>query len=201
MESHLNSLKQLIIFLLFTLVLSAQASENPEQKKPAKSAAYTTIEWTDLIPQEDLDILLNPPSYITDIEDGSLDDDLGDLLTEDPNDPDMNRYQKALVSDKIKPEMDGASIRLPGFVVPLEFDEDQVITQFFLVPYFGACIHMPPPPPNQIVFVRYPKGLKLEALTYPIWLSGQLETALTESDIAIAAYAMETDSFEYYISE
>ena len=166
-----------------------------------KSSEYKTIEWDDLIPEEDLQILLNPPSSITDIEDGSLEDDFGELLISASDDPELARYQKALVSRDVKQVMNGTFIRLPGFVVPLEFDGQQVITQFFLVPYFGACLHMPPPPPNQIVFVRYPKGLKLEALNYPVWLSGKLETALTESDMATAVYAMDMDSFEYYISE
>ena len=182
-------------------MFSVGAGDLISSEPQKKSSEYKTIEWDDLIPEEDLQILLNPPSSITDIEDGSLEDDFGQLLGSVSDDPELARYQKALVSRDVKQVMNGTFIRLPGFVVPLEFDGQQVITQFFLVPYFGACLHMPPPPPNQIVFVRYPKGLKIEALNYPVWLSGKLETTLTESDMATAVYAMDMDSFEYYVSE
>ena len=54
--------------------------------------------------------------------------------------------------------------RIPGFVVPLKTTEDIRILEFFLVPYYGACIHVPPPPPNQIIHVKYKEGFTLEAL-------------------------------------
>tara|TARA_A100001011_G_scaffold281072_2_gene291053 strand:- start:374 stop:979 length:606 start_codon:yes stop_codon:yes gene_type:complete len=201
MGYELRRLRHLLCLLIVTTIFSVSADDDVVFESHKKSSEYKTIEWDDLIPEEDLQILLNPPSFITDIEDGSSEDDFGELLSSASDDPDLARYQKALVSKDVKPGMNGMLIRLPGFVVPLEFDGQQVITQFFLVPYFGACLHMPPPPPNQIVFVRYPKGLKLEALNYPVWLSGKLETAITESDMATAVYAMDMDSFEYYVSE
>jgi hypothetical protein len=89
-------------------------------------------------------------------------------------------------------------IRLPGFVVPLEFNEDQVITQFFLVPYFGACLHMPPPPPNQIVLVDAPRGLTVEELSTPLWISGKLSTQVTENDMAMSTYSLQMMDYERY---
>jgi hypothetical protein len=50
--------------------------------------------------------------------------------------------------------LDGQNIRLPGYIVPLEVSEEGRTTEFLLVPYFGACIHVPPPPSNQIVHVK-----------------------------------------------
>ena len=91
-------------------------------------------------------------------------------------------YQLALVSTRIKPEMDGRAVRIPGFIVPLEFDGEQIITEFFLVPYFGACLHMPPPAPNQIIHVNYEKGLELEALYDPFWITGILSASLVKND-------------------
>jgi hypothetical protein len=82
--------------------------------------------------------------------------------------------------------------------VPLEFDDEQTITQFFLVPYFGACIHMPPPPPNQLIYVSYPEGLKLEALYDPFWITGLLKTSLVENETAISAYAIDVNSIMPY---
>lgn len=161
-------------------------------------SSFKTIEWTELMPKEDLEILLNPPSYINDIEDGSFEDQISsqvaNALAAASDDP----YQQALSSTRIVQEMDGQAIRIPGFIVPLEFDDEQTITQFFLVPFFGACIHVPPPPPNQIIFVNYPKGLKVEALYDPFWVSGIVKTSLVENEVATAAYSMQMQSFELY---
>ena len=56
-------------------------------------------------------------------------------------------------------ELDGEFVRIPGYVVPFDFDSDQSWAEFLFVPYMGACIHTPPPPPNQIVLVRLAKKL------------------------------------------
>ena len=97
--------------------------------------------------------------------------------------------------------MDGRAVRIPGFIVPIEFNGEQTITEFFLVPYFGACLHMPPPPPNQIIYVKSAEGLKLEALYYPFWISGDLKASMVENDMATAAYSMEMNNYEAYQQE
>lgn len=67
-----------------------------------------------------------------------------------------------------------------------------------LVPYFGACIHVPPPPLNQIVFVRYEKGFEVEEIWMPFFVSGTLHTAPLENEMVTAAYTMiATDIQEY----
>jgi hypothetical protein len=97
------------------------------------------------MPPEVLAILLNPPEYIAEIEDGSAEDQISSQMKSAMNQSEEDAYQQALVSTDVNENLDGAMIRIPGFVVPLEFDEEQTISQFFLVPYFGACLHMPPP--------------------------------------------------------
>ena len=159
---------------------------------------FITVKWTDLMPKEDLDVLLNPPSYVTDIEDGSFEDQISNQIQNTLAEANDDRYQQALNSTGIIPEMNGKGIRIPGFIVPLEFDDEQTITQFFLVPFFGACIHVPPPPPNQIIFVNYPQGLKLKALYDPFWVKGILKTSLIKNDMATAAYSMDMQTYEAY---
>lgn len=95
-------------------------------------------------------------------------------------------------------ELDGELIRIPGFVVPLEFNKEQAATQFFLVPYYGACIHTPPPPPNQIILVNYPQGFSLEYIDEPIWASGQIEVGLQSNEIAESVYTMNMLEYEIY---
>ena len=162
---------------------------------------FKTVEWTDLMPEEDLEALLNPPSYVTDVEDGSFEDQISSQLQNTLAQASDDRYQQALSSTTVVPEMDGRPIRIPGFIVPLEYNPDQSVSEFFLVPFFGACIHVPPPPPNQIIHVKYPQGLMLESIYDPFWISGKLNTALVENDMATAAYSMQMLAFEAYTEE
>ena len=131
------------------------------------------------------------------MEDTAFDDDISAQLTINVDSAANDRYQQALVSTNIIEKMNGLSVRIPGFVVPVEFDEES-ITEFFLVPYFGACIHSPPPPPNQIMYVHAPKGLKLDTLYDPFWISGKLSTSLVENYMATAAYSLKMTSYEAY---
>lgn len=165
------------------------------------ASAFKTVEWVDLMPKDDLDALLNPPSYVTDVEDGSFEDQISSQIQNSLAAAEDDRYQQALASTRIIPELAGQAIRIPGFIVPLEFDDAQTITQFFLVPFFGACIHVPPPPPNQIIFVNYPKGLKQDALYDAFWLSGILHTTVVENETATAAYSLTLQSVEPYTDE
>lgn len=177
---------------------NAIQSSSGSIQTPTPASAYNTVEWTDLMPKEDLDALLNPPNYVTDVEEGSFEDQISNQIQNAFSAASDDRYQQALISTRIIPEMDGQAIRIPGFIVPLEFDEELTTTQFFLVPFFGACIHVPPPPPNQIIFVNYPKGFKLISLYQPFWISGILKTSLVENEMATAAYSMQMQSFEVY---
>jgi len=188
----------LLTVLICTEVIAAAPGSPPLVAKTLKPTAFKTIEWPDLMPQEDLDAILNPPSYIADIEDGSPEDQISNQIQSSIAAANDDRYQQALVSTRVKAEMNGQAIRIPGFIVPLEFDGEQIITEFFLVPFFGACIHVPPPPPNQIIYVKYPEGFKLEALYQPFWVSGVLKTSLIENDVATAAYGMEVHHLEAY---
>lgn len=72
-------------------------------------------------------------------------------------------------------ELNGKTVRMPGYVLPLEFDGENV-TEFFLVPYVGACIHVPPPPPNQMVHVSTETGIESKELFEPVWVEGKIIT-------------------------
>ncbi len=168
------------------------------KKNDIDLSTFETIEWTELIPKEELDVLLNPPAYIADIADGSSEDQISSQLQNALAAPPDDAYQQALVSRNVIAEMNNKPVKLPGFVVPLEFNDDQTVTEFFLVPYFGACIHTPPPPPNQIIHITYPEGFQLESLYTPIWVFGNLETAITENQLATSAYSIKMQAFEEY---
>ena len=94
--------------------------------------------------------------------------------------------------------LDGQSIRLPGYIVPLEVSEAGRTTEFLLVPYFGACIHVPPPPSNQIVHVKSEVGVKLEELYQPYWIEGAMQVKASTSELADAGYQMEAQKIYVY---
>ena len=190
--------------MLFGLVLLGSGftvvqAEEAQQKKPEIVDGFRTIEWTDLIPKEDLDALLNPPESLDDIADGSVEDQIASQMQLAIAQASDSRYQQALMSTQVIPAFDGQSVRVPGFIVPLEFGEsEKQVTKFFLVPYFGACIHVPPPPPNQIIYAEFDKGFKLESLYDPFWLSGVIRTTMIENDMATAAYAIKVEQIAPY---
>lgn len=177
---------------LRTSAKQAQAIDGDEPSQ------YTEVSWTDLLPDDDLQALENPPDYLDDIEDGSDKDALTSRLKAKSS-PAEDRYQQALNSKQVRPEFNGSAVRIPGFIVPLEFNDQQTITTFFLVPFFGACIHMPPPPPNQILYAEYEPGIRLDALYDPFWINGTLSTILVENDMATAAYSIDVSAIEPYV--
>ena len=93
-------------------------------------------------------------------------------------------------------ELAGVRARLPGFVVPLDTVDDKVAS-LLLVPYFGACIHQPPPPPNQIVHVRFADPVVLESMYTPVWITGVMKLE-RYSGLAESGYAMEGQAMEEY---
>lgn len=79
----------------------------------------------------------------------------------------------AILDKQTNPELDGKMIRMPGYVLPLEFDGAKV-TEFLLVPFVGACIHTPPPPPNQMAHAHYAPGFESQGLFTPVYITGRL---------------------------
>ncbi|MBU1312166.1 MAG: DUF3299 domain-containing protein [Gammaproteobacteria bacterium] len=152
-----------------------------------------TIEWTDLMPEEDLKLLQQMPEVQHDYSQPSPFDD-----NYQGDDPAAQQWQQILSSAKVREEFNNTKVRVPGFIVPLEFDAEQNVTSFFLVPYFGACIHVPPPPPNQIIYMHGAKNLKADMIYSPFWISGTLKTETMTHDLGQAAYSMAVDSVEEY---
>ncbi|MGF1543978.1 MAG: DUF3299 domain-containing protein [Parvularculaceae bacterium] len=95
-------------------------------------------------------------------------------------------------------DLDGRKVRIPGFVLPFEYSASGEITEFLLVPYFGACIHTPPPPPNQVVYVTAEKPAPLGEQWGAIWAIGVLRAKSKLNDLGDAAYTLEFESWEQY---
>ncbi|GHD43335.1 hypothetical protein SAMN05216429_102205 [Marinobacter persicus] len=154
--------------LLFLLLVS-----------PFVHAELPEIDWLDLMPKEDLALLESMPE-IEHEGDGPA------LLPDE------------ILTGRVVEDMAGTEGRLPGFVVPLKTTKGGRVLEFFLVPYYGACIHVPPPPPNQIIHVTYKEGFELNALTEPFWIEGTLRIERTENDIGTSSYSIEATAVEPY---
>jgi len=102
----------------------------------------------------------------------------------------------------INPALQGQSILLRGFVVPLEREQaTHALREFLLVPYFGACIHTPPPPANQIIHVRAEQGAAdIKAMT-PVTVYGRLTVEASATQAGNAAYQLQADKVEALRSE
>lgn len=167
----------------------------------AEADAYRSLIWIDLLPDEDLRALLNPPAILhVGGEDGSVKqqslrrDDNGDFLA-----PEDDPFQLALESTNVRPELDGQRVQISGFIVPVEYNEEELVTEFFLVPYFGACIHVPPPPPNQLLYVTFPEGVQVPSIFDGYTISGLLRTQITDNAMALSAYRLDAAIIELYV--
>ena len=109
-------------------------------------------------------------------------------------------YANGKATDTLK-KLEGKLVRIPGFVVPLD-DFQEEGAEFLLVPYYGACVHTPPPPPNQIVMVAMAgrKSVKLN-LFDAVWMSGRLKIASVESPYGTVGYQLEGLKVEPYSSK
>ena len=96
------------------------------------------------------------------------------------------------------PDLDGMLVRIPGYVVPFDFDLDNKQASFLLAPYMGACIHTPPPPPNQIIHVEADPAVKIDDIWVAYWLEGTLTAETKKTDLASAAYTLKLTSIEPY---
>jgi len=85
----------------------------------------------------------------------------------------------------INDQLDNKQVRMAGYLLPLEFS-DSGNTEFLLVPYVGACVHTPPPPPNQIVFVNMAKKFRVTDLYTPVWIKGKLSAKPAKKSISFS---------------
>ncbi|MCU0228515.1 MAG: DUF3299 domain-containing protein [Bryobacterales bacterium] len=107
-------------------------------------------------------------------------------------------YRTGDITEDLK-SLDKKLVRVPGFIVPLE-DSATEATEFLLVPYQGACIHVPPPPPNQIVHVLMAKGKKIKFTMWdPYWIEGRLRIETVESPYGEVSFSLEGVRQEDYV--
>lgn len=157
---------------------------------PLWAAEPRDLTWSELIPP-DAPPIVQPQAALHDLS------QLGSVLSESgPAAPQSSPNAPVVQA------LDGTLVKLPGYIVPLENSEEGRVIEFLLVPYFGACIHVPPPASNQIVHVRSESGVQLEALYQPYWVEGPLKVQHSSTDLAEAGYRMQAGRiYQYELEE
>lgn len=148
--------------------------------------AFRQVSWDDLVPKD-----WDPLKRYRDMNLGALSDAA-------PGAQEALRDMRAAWDNApTVAAMDGVAIKLPGYVVPLEESLDG-LKEFLLVPYFGACIHTPPPPANQIVHVVTRTPVKGFATMSTVWVSGTLKVGRQGSMMGVSGYQMDASAIEAY---
>ena len=149
----------------------------------AAAAEPRTLDWIDLVPEGEratYDPAPPPPAH--------------DYLTGEASGLAAMQVMNFSVNERLS----GQEVRIPGFIVPLELDDTGKVTEFFLVPYFGACIHVPPPPPNQMVYVVMDRGISLDSMYTAYWITGKMATQSRTTALGAAAYVLAGTKAEEY---
>ncbi len=95
-------------------------------------------------------------------------------------------------------ELNNQEVRIPGYIVPLSYEADNEHSDFLFVPYVGACIHVPPPPPNQIIYVTSSEPVDIGEMWTPFYVNGVLQTKKNVNAIGPAAYTLELGTLQLY---
>jgi hypothetical protein len=156
------------------------------QKPPSAPGGYKELMWDALMPSN-----WNPAKEFQEL-------DLANLSDSDPRAMKaLEQLRSALDNAPVVSALNGTRVRIAGFTVPLESARGQ-ISEFLLVPYFGACIHTPPPPANQIIHVTPVKPYKTEQAIEAVWVSGTLETVRSETGLGNAGYRLKAEVIAPY---
>jgi hypothetical protein len=159
-----------------------QLGDRLPQSRPATPAAgFKEIKWDDLVPAD-----WDPRQIFKGIDLRMLDDSDPRAMRA------LEKLREAWSNAPARADLNGNRVRIPGFVVPLE-RKGNLITEFLLVPYFGACIHTPPPPANQIIHVFASKPVRDTATMDAVWVNGTLEVARSETGMGNASYRLRAE--------
>lgn len=164
--------------------------QTPNPSVELVDGAVAELDWDALIPAE-----WQPDKIMEEFNADEIEDD--DPRAQKLLDKLQALWKKAPVVEGLN----GKRVKLPGFVVPVDWDAKK-IGEFLLVPYYGACIHVPPPPANQTVHVITAKGREYSGdLFDTVWVTGTLRVEHYSGEMAEAGYRLEATTVEPYEGE
>jgi hypothetical protein len=162
------------------------AQATPTTGAPKSAGTYKEKSWDDLMPRN-----WDPMASLKGLK-------LENLKDSDPRAMEaLEKMREAWSNAPVEPALNGERIRIPGFVIPLEKSGSKV-KEFLLVPYFGACIHTPPPPPNQIIHVKAAKPVANMRTMDTMWVSGIMQVRSVDSEFGQAGYQLKAEQVAPY---
>jgi len=161
---------------------SAAGAPKAARKRGANEALE--LDWLDLMSDADRE-RLESGDWIEETDAGEHPGEEGSFTS------DMAKRQ--IKGFSAIPDFDNMRVKLAGYFVPLEQSDSGEITEILFVPYFGACIHVPPPPANQLVYAKLRAPQSDVNMFEAYWLEGVLLAKTNQSELAEAGYTM-TDS-------
>jgi hypothetical protein len=175
-------------FLFFRQEASIADGEAPEQPQ---AKTYRELKWEELVPAS-----WQPEKLFADMDIDNIAD----------NSPEAEKALRRIAEEwknaPADPALQGEAVKLPGYVAPLDWEGGSALKEFLLVPYFGACIHVPPPPANQIIYVRLEKPAEGIRSMDAVWVYGTLELERNDSGgMGSSSYGMRPDKVEIYMEE
>lgn len=156
--------------------------------------APLSLHWAELVPKT----VAPPPATSKTFFAGSTPQDGTQPPQPIPEGKFMSTKRRQPGGDKppaVVAELDGKRVSIGGYVVPLDF-EATTVKEFLLVPFVGACIHVPPPPANQIIYVKSDKGFDVNGTFDPVTVTGILKTTVAFTGLADVGYTLDADAVE-----
>jgi uncharacterized protein len=182
-------MKRTLAFVLVATICIGTPGAEVVHARDAKAAtaAVQTLQWKDLV----------PPGYDPDQLLNQYTKDVANLKDTDPRAEKLAAaLRQAWENAPVVELLNNKTVRLAGFLVALEGD-GKAVSEFLLVPFFGACIHVPPPPSNQIVLVRTAsKPFKPKEMFQTVMVTGRMRTEATRNDLATASYVIDATKVE-----
>jgi uncharacterized protein len=161
--------------------LTAKSAATTAKVIPPKGARIVDLDWRELLPEGER-------SHFTAVAPPPVHDYRGEGGPPAVQAQDFN----------VNKSLEGTTVRLPGFIVPLDDAKSGTVSEFLLVPYFGSCIHVPPPPPNQIVYVHTGKRAGIDSIYDAYWITGKLHLQTKSTRLGSTAYELNAEKIEVY---
>jgi len=158
----------------------------------AKEQQVLDLTWEDLVPEDY--VFMNPLDKLSDEEYYALVDD-----SEQAQEI-MAEIKQLMDFAPVVDKLDGKTVRISGYAVPLDFDA-QKVREFLLVPYFGACIHTPPPPANQVVHGTLESSYEIKKLFEPVWITGKIKTIRDQQTLGESGFSQSLEVETGYTME
>lgn len=173
------------LFLAVTVAASVTAPSPAQDSTPNSTPDYLDLAWSDLLPDGEAERIAEL-QQLQALQTGF--DHFG------------SESMPQIQTFNVVEALDGRRVRLGGYVLPFDFSGSGEVSRFLLVPYVGACIHVPPPPPNQLVFVTSEEPVEVSGLWDPVFAEGVMRTARHDNDLGDTAYTLELIELRPYES-